>query len=56
MELGTVALIGVILLGLALAWGIAQNKRRDRRMDRQTDAATRNRYDSPDPKGGPGGR
>jgi hypothetical protein len=45
MDLGSIALIGVILLGLALAWGMYQNSRRDRRQDRRTDAATRDLYD-----------
>ena len=46
MELGSVALIGVIVLAIAIAWGMYQNSRRDRRRDSQTDAATRDLYDS----------
>jgi hypothetical protein len=45
MELGSVALIGVIVLGLAIAWGMYQNSRRDRRQDSRTEAVTRDLYD-----------
>lgn len=46
MELGSVALIGVIVLAIAIAWGMYQNSRRDRRRDPETDAATRELYDT----------
>jgi len=46
MELGTVAIIGVILLAIAIAWGMYQNSRRDRRKDPCTDEVTRELYDS----------
>jgi hypothetical protein len=55
MQLGTVAAIGVILLGLALAWGLYQNHRRNRRMDPVTDQATKALYDRPDPDHTPHG-
>jgi hypothetical protein len=45
MELGTIALIGAVILGLALAWGLYQNSRRDRRQDARTDAVTRDLYE-----------
>ena len=35
----------LILLGLALAWGLYQNSHRNRRRDVQTDVATRELYD-----------
>lgn len=42
-----VTVIGVALLGAALAWGAAYNARRDRRKDALTEAATREQYDHP---------
>jgi hypothetical protein len=55
MELGTVALIGMILLGAALAWGLYQNSHRDKRRDAETEAATRELYDE-EPETEPGPR
>lgn len=45
--LGVAAIAGAILLGLALAYGMLQNSRRDRRNDKLTEAATRDLYDHP---------
>ncbi|MFC3079167.1 hypothetical protein ACFODL_13805 [Phenylobacterium terrae] len=42
-----VTVIGVALLGAAIAWGMAYNSRRDRRKDALTEAATREEYDHP---------
>ena len=55
MSIGTAAVIGAILLGLALAWGLIQNRRRNRRMDPITDEATEVLYDRPDPNHTPHG-
>lgn len=46
-DIGVVAFIGVVLLGLALAWGLTQNRRRNRRLDPVTDQATRALYNEP---------
>ena len=42
-----VTVIGVALLGAAMAWGAAYNARRDRRKDALTEAATRDWYHHP---------
>ncbi|HEX2558643.1 hypothetical protein [Phenylobacterium sp.] len=42
-----VTVIGVALLGAAIAWGMARNARRDRSKDALTEAATRQQYDHP---------
>jgi HAMP domain-containing protein len=42
----TLYLIGAVLLGLGLAWGLFANSRRNRRNDPLTDAATRANYDN----------
>jgi LPS O-antigen subunit length determinant protein (WzzB/FepE family) len=42
-----VTVIGVALLGAAIAWGMAYNARRDHRKDALTEAATREQYDHP---------
>ena len=46
-DIGVVAFIGVVLLGLALAWGLTQNRRRNRRLDPVTDQATQALYNEP---------
>ena len=46
-DIGVVAFIGVVLLGLALAWGLTQNRRRNRRPDPVTDQATPALYTEP---------
>ncbi|MET0294207.1 MAG: hypothetical protein ABW042_04265 [Phenylobacterium sp.] len=42
-----ITVIGVALLGAALAWGAARTARRDPRQDALTEAATRQQYDHP---------
>lgn len=36
--------IGALLLGLGIAWGVMQNKNRDRSKDRESDQATHDLY------------
>jgi hypothetical protein len=45
--LGMAAIVGVVLLGAALVYGMFQNSRRNRANDRLTEAATRDLYDHP---------
>lgn len=54
--LGLAALIGLVVLGVALAWGLYQNSRRDRSKDAARDAATRELYDNPNSKTDPAQR
>ena len=51
--LGMAALIGMIVLGVALAWGMFQNSRRDRSKDGVRDDATRAMYNN-EPEGASG--
>ena len=43
--------IGAAVLLLALGWGLVQNKRRNRRNDPITEAATRAEYSNPETYG-----
>jgi hypothetical protein len=39
--------LGLVVLALALAWGLLQNRRRNRANDRITEEATREQYSDP---------
>ncbi|MBW8811990.1 MAG: hypothetical protein JF588_01075 [Caulobacterales bacterium] len=39
--------LGLVVLALALAWGLLQNRRRNRANDRITEEATREQYSNP---------